>query len=883
MSADQGTVERLPPHNPEAERSVLGSLLRDNGVIGDVLQILHNELHFYADAHQKVFRGIKALYDKGHPVDLVTLADWLNEQKYIEDVGGYPYLARLWDAAPTAANAEYYARIVRDKGVVRSLIHASTEVLRDAYDQAKPADELLEEAERKILDVAQMGITGQTMTLREALNEAYERIDERMGQGPKEVSGLPTGFLDLDSITAGLQKSELIIIAARPSVGKTSMALNLVRHVVVDAKEPAFFVSLEQSRIELAERLLCCQARVDSHKLRKGHLSGDDMQKLIEAGDQLRQARLFIDDSPGQGMLRIAANARRLKLRHDIKLVAIDYLQLIEPDNRKDSRQEQVANISRRLKFLAKELNIPVIALAQVNRASEDRQDHRPRLSDLRESGCLTGDTLVTLADSGTRVPLRDLVAKTGFRVWALNEATMKLQPAEVSRAFPTGRKPVYLLRTALGRCIRATCNHRFRTVRAWVRLDALRVGDHIALPRVVPGNTRASLSPAQAALLGHLIGDGCSLPRHSLQYTTRERDLARIVVRLSREVFGKRLRPRAERERAWYQVFLTAATHLTHGRRNPVAEWLDGLGIFGLRAWEKHAPEVIFEQPDDQLALFLRHLWATDGCIWSEEGSTRHPKVYYATSSERLARDVQSLLLRLGINATLRVIAQGVKGRTQFHVDVSGRPDLLAFVAKVGAVGARRSRCLARCWRRLDGCQVNTNRDVIPHEIWRAYAVPAMREHGITMRGMQRSLGMAFMGTGLYKQNVSRERLTRVVQAVGGETYLAALAESDVYWDRVVSIKPDGEEDVYDLTVPGPHNFVANDLIVHNSIEQDADTVMLLHRPEMHEPGQHEGVVEVIIAKQRNGPTGEVTLTYLKQFMRYENFAVEPPFGYGS
>jgi replicative DNA helicase len=366
-------------------------MLRDNAVIGDVLQIIR-EAQFYTDAHQKIFRGITSLYDKGHPADLVTLADWLKEQKFLEDAGGYAYLAELWDAAPTAANAEFYARIVRDKGVVRSLIHASTEILRDAYDQAQPADELLEGAERKILDIAQMGITGNTITLRDALNEAYERIDQRAGREHADVSGLPTGFIDLDAITAGLQNSELILIAARPSVGKTSLGLNLVRHIVVNAGHPVFFVSLEQSRIELAERLLCCQARVDSHKLRKGHLGADDMQKLIEAGDLLRQARLFIDDTPGQGMLRIAANARRLKLRHSIKLVVIDYLQLIEPDNRRDSRQEQVASISRRLKFLAKELAIPVVALAQVNRTSEDRQDHRPRLSDLRESGSLEQD-----------------------------------------------------------------------------------------------------------------------------------------------------------------------------------------------------------------------------------------------------------------------------------------------------------------------------------------------------------------------------------------------------------------------------------------------------------------------------------------------------------
>ena len=391
MAPETPGTDRLPPQSREAERSVLGSMLRDNSVISVVVQFLRTE-DFYADAHQKIYLAIVSLHDKsGQPVDVVLLAEELKQRAQIEDVGGYAYLGELWDAAPTAANAEYYAKIVRDRALIRNLIHAGTEILRDAYDQSQPADELLEQAERRILDVAQMGVMGQTFTLEEALREAYDRIDANSAN-EKSITGVSTGYTDLDEITAGLQDSELVIVAARPSVGKTAFALNITRNICVEENRPVFFVSLEQSRIELAERLLCCQARVDSHKLRKGVLSSDDMQKLIEAGGVLRNARLFIDDTPGQGMLRIAANARRLLLRHHIKLVVIDYLQLIEPENRNDPRQEQVAQISRRLKFLARELKIPVVALAQVNRSSEDRQDHRPRLSDLRESGSLEQD-----------------------------------------------------------------------------------------------------------------------------------------------------------------------------------------------------------------------------------------------------------------------------------------------------------------------------------------------------------------------------------------------------------------------------------------------------------------------------------------------------------
>jgi replicative DNA helicase len=392
MPADKELLDRLPPQNREAEQSVLGAMLRDNTCINDLVTLLSRD-DFYTDAHQKLFETIVSLYDRGgQPVDLVILAEALKQRGYLEDVGGYSYLAELWDASPSSANAEYYAQIVRDKSVLRNLIRAGNDILSDAYKQTMPADQLVEVAERKIMEVATKGIVGKLYTLDEAIQDTYDRIDQRT-QGPNMVAGgLPTGFADLDELTAGLHPSELVILAARPSVGKTAFALSLARHLTVYEKVPVFFVSLEQSRIELAERLMCSQARVDSHRLRKGTLTAEDMEKLIEAGGILRSAPLIIDDTPAQGILRIAANARRLKRQRDIKAVMIDYLQLIEPDNRRDPRHEQVAQISRRLKFLARELEIPVIALAQVNRASEDRQDHRPRLSDLRESGSIEQD-----------------------------------------------------------------------------------------------------------------------------------------------------------------------------------------------------------------------------------------------------------------------------------------------------------------------------------------------------------------------------------------------------------------------------------------------------------------------------------------------------------
>jgi replicative DNA helicase len=392
MYPDAKGMDRLPPHNREAERSLLGSMLRDNEAIPDIVQMVRAE-NFYVFAHQKIFEGITTLaVEQGKPADIITLANWLKENQALEDAGDNQYIVELWDAAPSAANARHYAEIIRQKAIVRNLIHACNDLQREAYDQTQPASELLDMAERRILEIAEMGVTGDTKTLQDAIQEAYHRLDQRKQRGDSELSGIPSGYMDLDNLTAGFQNSELIVLAARPSVGKTAFALNLLRHVVVEERLPALFVSLEQARVELAERLLCCQAKVDSHSLRRGYLNEGDMNRLLDAGSILSEAKMFIDDTPGQSMLRISANARRLKLRHDIRIVVIDYLQLIDPDDRRDSRQEQVAAISRRLKFLARELCIPVVALAQVNRSSEDRQDHRPRLSDLRESGAIEQD-----------------------------------------------------------------------------------------------------------------------------------------------------------------------------------------------------------------------------------------------------------------------------------------------------------------------------------------------------------------------------------------------------------------------------------------------------------------------------------------------------------
>jgi replicative DNA helicase len=657
-------------------------------------------------------------------------------------------------------------------------------------------------------------------------------------------------------------------------VHNTAFCLNIAQRAALQADAVVGFFSLEMSKEQLVMRMLCSEAMVDAHRFRNGFLSRQEWERLGEALGRLAETKIFIDDTPGISVLEMRAKARRLAAEQKrLDLIIVDYMQLMTGGNKRiESRQQEVSQISRELKGLAKELNVPLIALSQLSRAAENRSDHKPQLSDLRESGCLTGDSLITLAETGEVIPISNLIGKSGFKVWALNKQTWKLEKAVVSNAFSTGRKSVFRLQTRLGRIIRATANHKFLAFAGWKRLDELQTGEFIALPRRISNSTEQTMSFAELGLLGHLIGDGCTLPRHAIQYTTREKDLAEIVASLAVEIFGDEIKPRIKEERQWLQVYLSSTRRHTHNVRSAVAEWLESLGVWGLRSYQKFIPEKVFRQPKAAIACFLRHLWATDGSVRLVQGKKARPSIYYATSSERLASDVQSLLLRLGINARLRTIPQSGKGRDQYHVIISGKSDLETFVQKVGAVGRYKTESLNEIAAFMVNRTENTNRDVIPNTIWRESVVPAMTNLKMTTRQMMEQINTAYCGTGLYKQNLSRARALRVAQVVSSD-YLSALAESDVYWDEIVSIELDGEEEVYDLTVDNLHNFVANDIIVHNSIEQDADVVAFIFREEYYKPtDENFNQAEIIIAKQRNGPTGAVTLTFIKELTRFED-----------
>jgi replicative DNA helicase len=861
-----------PPQNLEAEQSVLGAVLLSDTALPAL--IIDERLHpddFYREGHGRIYQAMLDLHSLGEPVDALTLVEHLKQAGDLDAVGGRAAIDLLAGSVPAVGNVRQYARIVRDNAMLRRLLRASYEIQSRVHSHEALPRELVDMAERAILEVAHEDSRKDFRPIHDLLSSELDKL-ERLSREGKAITGTASGFDDLDTITGGFQPGNLIILAARPSMGKSALMANFAENAALESNKAVALFSLEMSESELAQRFIASQASIRGDDLRKGKVPASRWPKILQASNRLAESPLYIDDSSDLSVLDVRAKARRLAQQSadGLGLLLIDYLQLMRAGAGVENRVEQIGQISRGLKTLARELEVPVIALSQLNRGVEQRTDKRPVLSDLRESGCLAGESRVYLPDAGEYRRIDELVGMRDFRVSAINTKTWKLESCRVSNAFCTGRKPVFAMRTRLGRRLRATANHRFLTVDGWRRIDELAPGTHVALPRSLPSPADRTMSDDELALLAHLIGDGCTLPQHAIQYTTRERELADIVADLATAVFGEAVTPRVRAERGWFQVYLAASEHLTHRRRNPVAAWLDELGAFGLRSYEKRVPDAVFRQPAEAIEVFLRHLWATDGCLWPNAAQSR---IYYASSSELLARDVQELLLRLGITARLHYVPQR-RGRMQHHVHVTGAPDQKEFVLRVWGVGDRRERQCLRIADYVGVTRAKTNRDVIPATVWTSLIEPARAAGGITSRALQTGLGMSYCGSTIRKTNLGRDRAARVAAVVGSDE-LARLAMSDVYWDRIDAIEPDGDAEVYDLTVDRLHNFVCEGVVTHNSIEQDADLVMFIYRDEYYDhESEKEGIADLIISKHRNGGLGTVELAFQKEFPRFMSYA---------
>ena len=635
----------MPPHNLSAEESLLGALLLSREVVGQVSELGMQVEHFYKPSHQHIYSAIRGLMATGQPVDIVTVADELRRNGLIEEIGGSQALLELQNATPAISNATRYAKIVQDTAVLRRLISVAGEITEIAYMEPDDVTKALDEAETKVFEVAEDRVIDSTRPLSDLLPLAMDKLQETFERGDS-ITGAATGFNDLDEILSGLQPSTLNIIGARPAMGKTAIGLGIATNVAKNTQKPVLVFSLEMGHAELTQRILSSEAEVESQKLRSGRLVEADWTKIGRAINRIDSVPLYLDDNPRVTVMEIRAKARRLKARHGgLALIMIDYLQLMSGGMNSENRQLEVSEISRGLKVLARELDVPIIALSQLSRNLESRADKRPMLADLRESGCLTAQTELVRADTNQPVTLGELVAQgaTDVPVWSLDEH-YRLVQGTVTNAFSSGVKEVFRLRFASGRVIEASGNHPFLSLDGWVRVEDMKLGDCFAGARRGP------------ALMG--------------------------------------------------------------------------------------APELV-DSHDGMPATVAHYIAAKHPCV-NSSGPTR--------------------------------------------------------------------------WSRAE------------------------------------LLGVA---------------------AVTGDQWLADVADADVLWDKLVEIEPLGEIEVFDATVEPHHNFVANGLVAHNSLEQDADVVMFLYRDEVYNrDSPDKASAELIIAKHRSGPTGVARLVWRGQYTKFGNAA---------
>ncbi|WP_426567239.1 replicative DNA helicase [Angustibacter sp. McL0619] len=864
------SFDRTPPQDVPAEQSVLGGMMLSKDAIADVVEVLRGN-DFYRPAHELVYDAVLDLYGRGEPADAVTVSDELSKRGELARVGGVPYLHTLISSVPTAANAGFYARIVRERAVLRRLVDAGTKIVQLGYaTTGGDVDDIVNAAQAEVYAVTERRTSEDYLPIGQIIEPTVDEI-EAAGHRGEGMIGVPTGFSDLDRLTNGLHPGQMIVLAARPAIGKSTMGLDIARSASIKNGLTSVIFSLEMSRTEITMRMLSAEARIPLQKLRQGRLEDTDWTKMARTMGELSDAPLFIDDSPNMSLMEIRAKCRRLKQRHDLKIVIIDYLQLMSSGKRVESRQQEVSEFSRALKLLAKELEVPVIAISQLNRGPEQRTDKRPQMSDLRESGCLTPDTRVLRADTGAETTMGELFLSgaTDVPVWSLDDS-LRYVRRHLTHVFPTGVKPVFQVTLASGKKVRATANHPFLTYDGWRPLEQLEPGSRLGVPRHVPApELEAGWADDEVVMLAHLLGDGSFVRRQPIRYASVDEDNLLAVAKAATHFGITAVRDEYAAARVT-SLRLPAPFSVGRGRRNPIAQWLDGMDLFGLRSHEKFLPDEVFHLPKRQIRMFLHHIWATDGSVTVNK-SGRGGRVYYASTSRRLVDDLSRLLLRFGISSRVRTTRQ-IGHRDGHTLDITGSEPQRWFLEQIGVHGARSARA-AELLQIVRSNTSNTTVDTVPTPVW-ARVKEVLAEKGMSHRAFAAAMDSAFCGSTMWKHAPSRERLGRVAEILDDEE-LEILAVNDLFWDEVVSIEPDGEEQVFDATVLGGHNFVANGIAVHNSIEQDADMVILLHREDAYEKeSPRAGEADFIVAKHRNGPTDTITVAFQGHYSRFVDMA---------
>lgn len=826
---------RVPPHSIEAEQSILGGLLLDNDAwdkVGDLLI----DTDFYRFEHRLIYASLSSLITASKPADVLTVLGDLESRGKAENAGGLIYLNELSQSVPNASNLRRYAEIVRERSVRRRIITMGGDIATRAFDLGGPsARQLLDDFGAEVHRISEDGLaTSQGPVPIEGLVVGMlDNIQAMSDKGGSDVVGTPTGFTELDALIGGLIAGDLIVLAARPSMGKTALALNIAEHVALKERLPVVVFSMEMSGDQLALRMTGSVGKIHTRNLRSGRLTDFEWGSLTDAVESMRMAPMFIDESPAMTNAEIRSRARSIARQSGkIGLIVIDYLQLMAGASGDENRATELGHITRGLKALAKELGCPVVVLSQLNRSVETRTDKRPMMSDLRE--CLPVDEWVDTPTGPVQLKNRPAGIITS------DETATGPAPCEfIEKKYNS----TYRVATKFG-TFSATAKHRVLTGVGWKEVRDLIPGrDVVACPKKIQHANRGHLQHAR--LLGWLIGNGGFIGTPSLIY----RNELDSEVRAAVSEFGVDVRVRLEQKSA-----NVIDAYLSNGREsgcapNPLMLWIRSLGLDGKTAHNKCIPDIFMGSSDDTHRELLRGLWETDGTVTG--GSAK-----YATCNEVLARQVKWLLHTLGIRSTVSFYENGHAGLWEV-------------------------RCATEDNSRMSG--ICANRVRFPS----ALAEPSPRYIDPAPAIFVELMAELYSGPERFQRrsdgrfkSISKERMQSMLKAC----HVSTIAESPYMrmehmgWAPVTGVQHHEQEvRVCDLHVPQTHCFLTNGLVVHNSgaIEQDADIIMFIYRDDYYNKKSTEpGVAELIVSKQRNGPTGTVKLMFVKPMTRFENMS---------
>jgi replicative DNA helicase len=773
------------------EQCLLACMTLDKECIGDAIQIVPSPAMFYQEDHQDLFLVLVALYEAGGDSDAIVLRSELIKRKKFESLGGMPYLSELLAKVPSTLHFKSYAKIVRDTYLLRATLAAGNQMVRDAYDPQGNADEVVDRAEQRILEIAERRVVGGPIHVNEFATDVLDRMLDK-----ERPRGIETGYFALDEMLCGLHDGDFVIVAARPSIAKTSIAMNFVEHTAVVNQIPTAVFSLEMNRDALMQRLYCQIAGVNGQRVRRRMTSDEENQKLVDAMLKVAQAPLFIDDGCCCTILELRAKVRKLKLKHGIRQVYVDYLQLMDAPEVKESRQQQVSAISRGLKAIAKDMNIPIIVLSQLNRASANRDGHRPEPT--APFNCVSGETRLIDAKSGAWLPIPALRPHMSVLSMLGDNRIVQGVIADVRSA---GLKRMYRLITRTGKTLVATANHPVLTDHGWRQVGELDGSELIATARRLPPHG-AELEDRfdRCRLLGYMAGNGTCLRGRSVGVIIPDdqafNDALGIVLKHWPEL------KISEKPTKYHDVTFSRVFDHGYGRPygNPLREWLREIGVLGERDSAKHVPPWVFEAGAGGAAEFLAGYLATDGCVKTLRGRW---VVHFDTTSVQLAADVQALLLRIGVIASISKPAMNSKStRPIFRISLSSSSENLKHFSRQVAVAGYKGDRLRQMVAELPEGPCNSYVDGLPLAVSSYTAA-------ITGRRDQRKR--------------MRLAICREIAETTSDPVLKHWAYGDNVWEDIRSIALDGEREACDLSVPGLNTYLANGIVVQSSAAASA------------------------------------------------------------